>query len=198
MRRIHASLGILLALFLLGRFVSPLRESVSGLTKVVQAQSYPTDIHYAPAENLERLDADVLGRAHRKIDICMYAFTDRYLAEILLDRARHGVKVRIYRDGEQFEEEQRRRGGRSSTTNLLRGQPNIEIGVKPASQRFLMHTKAFEIDDSLLREGSANWSPAGLKDQDNSISFVNDPVALSGFERNFQAIWNRRDNRGVQ
>ena len=198
MHRIHTFFAVFLALYLIGRFASPLHESVSRLTKVVQAQSYPTGIHYAPTENLERFDANTLRGARSKIDISMYAFTDRYLAEILLDRARQGVKVRIYRDGEQFEEEQRWRGGSGSTTNLLRGQRNIEIRVKPASQRFLMHTKAFEIDDSLLREGSANWSPAGLKDQDNSLTFVTDSIALSGFERNFEAIWNRRDNRVVQ
>ncbi len=197
MRRIHVFSTLLVLAYLLSRFASPLRESLSSLTSVAQAQGYAAGIHYAPAENLERLDADVLRRARRKIDICMYAFTDRSLAEILLDRARHGVRVRIYRDGEQFEEEQRWKGGWGSTTNLLRGQRNIEIRVKPPSQRFLMHTKAFEVDDSLLREGSANWSPAGLKNQDNSLSFVTDPAAVSGFEQNFEALWNRRENRIV-
>ncbi len=198
MRRIHIPLFLMLALYLLGHFGSGLREPFSNLSSVTQAQSYLAGIHYAPAENLERLDADALRRARRKIDICMYAFTDRYLAEILVDRARNGVRVRIYRDGEQFEQEQRWKGGLGSTTNLMRGQRNIEIRVKPPSQRLLLHLKSFAVDGTLLRDGSANWSPAGLKDQDNSLSFAADPGALNGFERNFDAIWNRRENRVVQ
>jgi len=198
MRRIHIPLVLLLALYLLAHFGSGLRERLPDLSNVTQAQSYSIGIHYAPAENLERLDADALRKARRKIDICMYAFTSRFLAELLVDRARSGVKVRTYRDGEQFEEEQRWKGGLASTTNLLRGQRNIEIRVKPPSQRLLLHLKMYQVDGVLLRDGSANWSPAGLKDQDNSLSFVTDPAALRSFERNFEAIWNRRNNRVVQ
>ena len=128
----------------------------------------------------------------------VYIITSGDLAAILIDRARHGVKVRIYRDGEQFEDEQRWNGGQSSTTNLLRGQPNIDIKVKPPSPRFLLHLKSYAVDDALLRDGSANWSPAGLKDQDNSLSFVTDPAALRGFERIFQKLWNRPTNIVVQ
>ena len=119
MRRLHIPLLLGLGLYLLSHFGSGLRERLPDMTGVTQAQSYSAGIHYAPAENLERLDATALRNARRKIDICMYAFTSRGLADILIDRARHGVKVRIYRDGEQFEEEQRWNGGRSSTTNLL-------------------------------------------------------------------------------
>ena len=194
MRRLHIPLLLVLGLYLLSHLGSGLRERLPDLTAVTQAQGYSAGIHYAPAENLERLDANVLRTARQKIDICRYAFTDRYIAGMLLDRARHGVKVRIYHDGEQFEEEQRWKGGRGSTTTLLRGRRNIEIRVKPPSQRFLLHLKAFSVDDSLLREGSANWSPAGLKDQDNSLSIVTDPAAVRGFERNFEAIWDRREN----
>jgi len=198
MARISVWFLLLLGIYLLGRSSSSHQEPTPGPTAVVRAQSYTLGVHYAPAENLEHLDADALQRARRKIDICMYAFTDRYLAEVLLDRARNGVKVRIYRDGSQFDEEQRWRGGRASTTGLLIGQRNIEIRVKPPSQRFLLHLKSYEVDATVLRDGSANWSPAGLKDQDNSLSFITEPAALSGFEREFEAAWNRAGNLIVQ
>ena len=141
MRRNHIPVMLLLALYLLGHLGSGLREPFSRLTGVTQAQGYPTGTHYAPAENLERLDLVALRMARRTIDISMYAFTDRILAEVLLDRARQGVRVRIYRDGEQFEQEQRRKGRGGLTTDLFRGQRNIEIRVKPPSARNDMHLR---------------------------------------------------------
>ena len=34
--------------------------------------------------------------------------------------------------------------------------------------------------------------------QDNEIHFGRDVTEVEAFERNFEAIWNRRDNRVVQ
>ena len=139
-----------------------------------------------------------LRTARRKVDVSMYAFTDRNLAEALLDRAQHGVRVRVYRDGEQFEEEQRRSGRFGSTTDLFRRQRNIEIRVKPPSARNDMHLKEYAVDDTMIRDGSANFSVAGEIIQDNEIRFGRDISEIQAFERNFEAIWNRRDNRVVQ
>src|SRR5256885_7871901 len=63
--------------------------------------------HFSPSENLERMDYDRLERAQRRVDIAMYGFTDRYLAEELVRLARKGVAVRLYRDREQYENELR-------------------------------------------------------------------------------------------
>ena len=42
--------------------------------------------HFSPSENLERMDYDRLERAQHRVDIAMYGFTDRYLAEELVRR----------------------------------------------------------------------------------------------------------------
>ena len=198
MRRLHIPVMLLLTLYLVGRYGPRLREAVSNLTEISQAQGYPAGNHYAPAENLERLDMQALRTARRKVDVCMYAFTDKFLATELLELAKNGVTVRIYRDGGEYQQEEARGGRYESTTDLFRGQSNIHIRVKPPSRRALMHLKAYEIDDALLRDGSANWSPAGLKDQDNQIRFVTEPVEIRGFERNFESLWNRPENTRVQ
>jgi hypothetical protein len=89
----------------------------------------PSGEHFSPAENLEQLDLAALGSAQQSIHLSMYAFTDLRLAHELLDRARRGVIVRIYRDGEQFEQEQERssRYGWVTPTTLFYGHPNIHI-----------------------------------------------------------------------
>jgi phosphatidylserine/phosphatidylglycerophosphate/cardiolipin synthase-like enzyme len=154
--------------------------------------------HYSPSENLEQFDRERLDSAQRTVDIAMYAFTDRYLAEELVKLARRGVQIRLYRDREQYEEEQHNSGqrNRGTTTEMLRGQHGIQIRVKES--RELMHLKAYVIDGSLLRDGSANWSPSGLKRQDNNAHFTPDPAQVGAFRQIFEQMWERADNERVQ
>ena len=53
-------------------------------------------------------------------------------------------------------------------------------------------------DGKVLRDGSANWSPAGLKHQDNDVNFTTDPQEVQEFNRNFEQMWNRSTNVRVQ
>jgi len=153
--------------------------------------------HFSPTENLEQIDRDHLLHARKSIDIAMYAFTDLYLAQAIVERARDGVQVRIYRDNDQYNQEQRRSSGRrESTTNLLGGERNIQIRVK--GSRELMHLKAYLIDGRELRTGSANWSPSGEKRQDNNAHFTTDPQQVKAFQNTFEEMWQRPNNQLVR
>ncbi|MBV9608052.1 MAG: hypothetical protein JO187_00720, partial [Acidobacteria bacterium] len=163
-------------------------------------RGFESENHYAPAEDLERLDVHQIDRAQRTIDIAMYAFTDRYIAEALLRAAHRGVAIRLYRDREQYHEEQRHAAehGGVSSTNMFRGEPAIHIRVKKNGERNIMHLKAYAIDGGLLRDGSANWSNAGLKDQDNNAHFTNDGAQIRAFTEDFERMWRRGDNQEIQ
>jgi phosphatidylserine/phosphatidylglycerophosphate/cardiolipin synthase-like enzyme len=156
--------------------------------------------HFAPDENLEQLDYDRLGEAQKRVDVAMYAFTDKYLADQLMTLSRRGVVVRVYRDMDQYKNEQRNAGEHNddSVTELLRGEKNIHIRIKSSGRRDLMHLKAYAVDGKLLRDGSANWSASGEKAQDNNAHFTNDPAEVKGFEQQFEEMWQRSDNVAVQ
>jgi phosphatidylserine/phosphatidylglycerophosphate/cardiolipin synthase-like enzyme len=156
--------------------------------------------HLSPSEDLEQIDLDRLDGAKHSIDIAMYAVTDRALADELVKLAQRGVAIRVYRDGEQFEDEQRnaREHRDSAAGEAFRGVAGIQVRVKPASRRDLMHLKAYAIDGLVLRDGSANWSLAGEKIQDNNARFTNDPAEIRAFEADFEAMWSRTGNTVVQ
>jgi hypothetical protein len=80
----------------------------------------------------------------------------------------------------------------SSTTPTLLAD-GVEVRVK-ASQE-LMHFKSYVIDGTLLRTGSANWSPTGLKRQDNDVHYEVDKTLAALFETRFEAMWDRATNR---
>lgn len=147
----------------------------------------------SPEENLEKVDLSLLSRKQTDhLDIAMYAFTDRNLARQLVVDANAGIPVRIYRDREQYEDEQKRD---SQVAEILRGSRNIHIRVK--SNKVLMHLKAFS-DGQFLRDGSANWSPSGEMKQDNSLTVSFDKDAIKSFEDQFNDVWSRGDNYVVQ
>lgn len=146
-----------------------------------------TNAHlYSPGTNLERSEMVQLDTATRSVDVAMYSFTDRELAEELAALARKGVKVRVYRDREQFQQEGQ--WGNVTTTSILLA-AGIEVRVKGA--RDLMHLKSYAIDGRMLRTGSANWSPTGLKRQDNDVRYEASAEAVERFERKFEEMWGR-------
>jgi hypothetical protein len=162
--------------------------------------------HFSPAENLERLElAELEAAAERArnsgtpLRIAVYSFTDHPLAQVLVAEADRGAIVELYRDGEQYEMEeqnaQRFRDG--SVTSLFRGHQNIHVRVKPASRSDLMHLKVWT-GGAVLREGSANWSPAGLKRQDNNVRFTDSPDEVKAFVADFETMWNRPGNLVIQ
>ena len=52
-----------------------------------------------------------------------------------------------------------------------------------------MHLKAYAVDGVLLRTGSANLSPSGLKQQDNDLIILRDPAAVAKFEARFDQVY---------
>jgi phosphatidylserine/phosphatidylglycerophosphate/cardiolipin synthase-like enzyme len=149
-------------------------------------------VYYSPWQNLEGIEYNAIAHSRcNHLDIAAYAFTDLRLADAVAAFARSGRPVRIYRDREQYDEEQKR-GSRVSNVLQI---PNISIRVK--SSTVLMHQKAWS-DGCVLREGSANWSQSGERLQDNTLTFLNDSASVTNFERAFEAMWDRRDNIVVQ
>jgi hypothetical protein len=116
--------------------------------------------HFSPSENLERLEMDQLKAAaeharaaKRPLDIAIYAFTDRIVAALLVREVEQGTVMRIYRDAEQYENEERNaaRFRDQSTTAMFRVQRNVHVRVKLPSPSDLMHLKAWSRRGSVAR-----------------------------------------------
>jgi phosphatidylserine/phosphatidylglycerophosphate/cardiolipin synthase-like enzyme len=148
-----------------------------------------SEIHYAPRENLESVDAEEIGRAQLSIDIAAYVLSDARIIEALTDAAERGVLIRLYLDKSQFAEHGPTRGG---LVEALLAHPNVVARVK--GEGVLMHLKAYAVDGSVLRTGSGNFSRSGLSSQDNDAIFITDPAVVDAFEGNFERIWARAQN----
>ena len=172
------------------------RRALGSATVYLSGSAINVDqVEFAPDHDLESYDIDLLETATKRVDIAMYAFTDERLADELLKLSRRGVEIRLYRDGLQLSDETSRAEKRADVPPTFRiaSNPNIHVKVKVRSAS--MHLKAFCIDGSLLRTGSANWSESGEKSQDNDLYVIRDPKVIRRFEADFEELWQRASNR---
>jgi phosphatidylserine/phosphatidylglycerophosphate/cardiolipin synthase-like enzyme len=181
----------------------PQNKQISGLlSQVVKPEQRSMKLpnnsiaatHYAPDENLEGIDIGVLDHARSRVDVAMYSFTDRPIERELESLAKHRVQIRLYRDQEQYREEKQRARERGDTciTDELAAIGNVQVKIKMGKD--LMHEKDFDVDGSMLRSGSANWSFGGLRRQDNVAIYTQEPKDVTRFERKFEEMWSRSDN----
>ncbi len=144
------------------------------------ARAGTVDIHYAPAENLEAIDAGILDEAGVSIDMAAYVLSDARVIEALSDAADRGVAVRLYLDRSEF-------ASHAGELAALIAKPGVSARVKPSG--LLMHLKAYAVDGARLRTGSGNFSRSGLSRQDNDLLITDDSAAVRRFERDFDLIF---------
>lgn len=143
------------------------------------------DLHYAPEENLERIDVGLIDGAKASIDMAAYVLTDVALIEALERAAGRGVKVRVF-----LEPNQERDGTYASAAReKLLATPGVE--VKRNARSVWMHLKSYLVDARLLRMGAANFSASGLKQQDNDLLISDDATLVKRFQSHFETMWRR-------
>jgi phosphatidylserine/phosphatidylglycerophosphate/cardiolipin synthase-like enzyme len=139
------------------------------------------------------LDVQTVNRAVKTIDMAAYAMVDPEIIAALVARAAANVAIRVYLDRTELESEAR--GDAMLSHSPLHGLLNIAaIQIKVKESSILMHLKSYLVDGSMLRDGSANFSPAGEEVQDNSLTLTDDPAAVALFAAKFEQMWNRLDN----
>ena len=148
---------------------------------------------YTNPADVSTLDVATVTAATATIDVAAYSLTHPALCAALIARAQAGVKIRLYLDRNELEAEARGNPQMSnSPLGPLLSTPNVQTKVKESV--ILMHLKSYLVDGKLLRDGSANFSPLGESEQDNSIELTDDPASIQGFQAKFEMMWNRTDN----
>ena len=138
--------------------------------------AYAQEVHFSPEERLDAIDAVLIGTAKRSIDLASYALTDPIVLDALNAAEGRGVAIRIVLDPRERHDFVRL-GDLSDNVRIKRGGP-------------FMHLKAYEIDGTLLRTGSANFSSSGENAQDNDLVVIRDPAAAAKFEAHFERMWD--------
>jgi len=155
--------------------VLALMAAMALFTFMRSARAEPDEIHYAPPENLERLDVALIGAARERIDLTAFDLTDRPVIDALIAARRRGVALRLVLDPHE--------------NHAFDRLAEIEDFIRLKAPGPFMHLKSYLIDRRLLRTGSANLTASGLKQQDNDLLVLRQPSAVRAFAERFERIW---------
>ena len=150
-------------------------------------------ISYSNPADLTPADVATINTALKTIDFAAYSLTEPRICAALLAAANRGIVVSIYLDHSEVEAEAKGNPAMpTSALSTLFNHPGIAIKVKHSM--ILMHLKSYCIDKAVVRDGSANFSPQGEEQQDNSMLLTDDPDHVQKFIDKFNAMWLRQDN----
>lgn len=156
---------------MLTRWVIPAALLACMITQNASAQT-AIEIHYAPAERLDRIDAQLISTANSSIDIAAYVLSDWGVIDALNAAAARGVVVRVVLDPREH-----------SDTGRMVG---LDVRTKHLGP--LMHLKSYEVDGAVLRDGSENFSHSAPT-QDNSLIIIRDVALARKFDADFEHMW---------
>ncbi|XP_046644496.1 mitochondrial cardiolipin hydrolase-like [Daphnia pulicaria] len=117
--------------------------------------------------------------ARKSIDIAVYCISCFEIADVVLQRHKVGVRVRVITD---------------QSMEIAFGSQNhrfMKDGIRVHTNKppFLMHHKFFIIDDELLCSGSFNWTSQAVTGNNESVIITNDPWTVEPFCAEFQKLW---------
>ena len=151
------------------------------VTACTQSHSAPTalEVHYSPEEKLDAIDVELVNSARSSIDLAAYVLTDSVVIDALKAAEARGVAVRIVLDPHEHVDANR-------LGALLSGTRTKHGGA-------LMHLKGYEVDGTVLRSGSANFSLSGETQQDNDLIVIHDQSYARNFDMVFERIWDKAE-----
>jgi phosphatidylserine/phosphatidylglycerophosphate/cardiolipin synthase-like enzyme len=147
-----------------------------------QGVTEEVEIYFSPKGRCREEIIEELNKAKKRIDLTMYTFTSRELAETLVKAKARGVKIRAYLDDTM-------KGGRYTQTNTLL---NAGIPVKFDNHSGLMHNKFAVIDDISVITGSYNWTKRAEERNDENIVILRASEIVKLYSDKFEEYWNRK------
>jgi len=138
------------------------------------------DVYFSLVNNPEGAIIQELDEAKETIDMAMYYFTDRDLANEVIDAHDRGVRVRIYLDKDQKE-------AKYSKSRYL---AKHGIPVRYSSNPYIMHHKFCVIDNEVVVTGSYNWTASAGERNNENLLVIRDRPLVGRYEQEFDRLWS--------
>ena len=145
--------------------------------------------------------AQQLGAARRSIDMALFVFSAQQLADVLQERVKAGVKIRLVADpgfaSRSFSEVLDLLGVALPDRNckLERNNQPYEaplrgVGTPRLARGDKLHHKFAVIDNKTVITGSFNWSPSAAHTNDETLLAIHSPELAQHFTREMDRIWD--------
>ncbi len=136
---------------------------------------------FSPEGGIRQRLIQAIEGARRTIDLAVYQFTARELAEALQAAQARGVHIRILLDRETL------RAGTATIRRLRRS--GLLIRTLGIADQSLMHNKFAVFDGRLAATGSYNWTRSAEHANYENLVVLDDPDVVAQYQREFQRLW---------
>ncbi len=142
------------------------------------------DVYFSLVNDPEGAIIQELDKANETIDMAMYYFTDRDLANAVIDAHDRGVRVRIYLDKDQ------------EVAKYSKSRYMVKYGVPVlySSNPYIMHHKFCVIDNEVVVTGSYNWTASADTRNNENLLVIHDAKIADEYSAEFNRLWNNRRN----
>lgn len=141
--------------------------------------SEEVEVFFSPHGNCQLEIQEELEQATKTIDLTMYTFTSKDLAETLVKAKMKGCKIRVFLDDGM-------KTAKYSQANKLE---DAGILVKFDNHAGLMHNKFVVIDGKTAITGSYNWTSRAENQNDENIVIMHNTEIAQVFAERFEELW---------
>ena len=152
------------------------------------------------ANGLNWIDS-FLTKAKRNIDMALFVFSAQRLADVLEEKAKQGLKIRLLADrgfaSRSYSEVLDLLGVALPDQNCKLEKDNQPfeialrgVGVPRLARGDKLHHKFAVIDDKTVITGSFNWSPSAAHTNDETLLVIHSTQVASQFTREMNRLWD--------
>jgi len=140
-----------------------------------------TKVFFSPNGGCQQAVIAELNKAHKSIDVAMYALTSREIARVLVEAKQRHVKVKISLDIAQVKDPY------SKCKYLISKGINVKFHMGPG----LLHDKYAVIDNQVVVTGSFNWTATAEKKNAENLLILKDTDLAWKYTKNFKHLWSQ-------
>jgi phosphatidylserine/phosphatidylglycerophosphate/cardiolipin synthase-like enzyme len=164
--RMHGNLVVGIADPQVARYLEENMFNAADPYRTFNFQGQEVDISFQPEDREEVYRIERLIRSAKKsLKIAMFTWTNKDLAQAVIDVRKKGIDVQVVMDRQQAN------GASGKIAALLYKR---DIPVRLSTGPGLLHYKFALIDDKTLISGSANWTRAAFNQNEESVIIIHD------------------------
>lgn len=136
-------------------------------------------VYFSPDGGCEIAIVYAINSANKTVDVALYSFTSRPIAQALTEAKQRGVSIRVLLDDGQ------NKSRYSKKIFLI----NNSIPLRTDFSGALMHHKFAVIDSNLLITGSYNWTASANNKNFENLLIINSTELSNTYLKEFQRLW---------
>ena len=142
-----------------------------------------TEVYFSLYDDPELIIIKNIDSAKEFINIAMYTFTDREIAQAIIRARDRGVDIKIYLDRSQVNAKYSK--SRYFVNNAIEG-------IRISSNNYIMHNKFAVIDNKIVITGSYNWTASAGERNDENLLVIDDESIIEKYQNLFINLWDNK------